>query len=90
MKFVEQEKTGTVLGNEVKAAPVPYSRLRKVDLAQKSEDYASVVAEMCGIIADFVTMSDGEKIDTDALSSSAIQELFKFATGLGASVADFT
>lgn len=89
MKFVEQAKTGTVLGNSVKAVPVPFARLREVDCARKDGNDADVVKAICAIISDFVTMDDGERIDPETLSYNAIQELFKFATGLGG-VADFT
>lgn len=91
MKFIEQEKRGTVLGNEVKARPVPWQSLRAVDAAQKANDTIAVITAMGEVVGKCVTMADGSPIDAAELSTTAITELFKFATGVEAEgLADFT
>lgn len=90
MKFVEAERCGTVLGNEVKARPIPFSRMMEVEKAQRKGDGVEVLSLMSGIVGDFVTMADGERIDEESLSAGAVAELFKFASNLGGGVADFT
>ncbi len=90
-KFVESPRTGTILGNEVIAKPVPFEKLREVQSAGAEGDGVATIEAMCNIIREYVTMADGDSIDTAELSAGAIQKLYMFATDLGdKSVADFT
>lgn len=91
MKFIEQEKRGTVLGNAVKARPIPWRALMAVDAAQKANDTIAMLKAMGEVVAKCVTMEDGTEIEPAELSTCAVTELFKFATGVEAQgLADFT
>lgn len=90
-QFVEPPRKGEVMGNAVVAKPVPFSRLRAVQMAGADGDSVAVVDAMCDIVRDYVTLEGGDAIDTSALSTAAIQKLYLFATDVGGgSVADFT
>lgn len=88
-KFVTPDRKGEVMGNAVVAKPVPYKVIS--DIQRKTADGTmSELDAMCNVVAGFVTMDDGEPINTDELTVDAIAALFTFATEVKKEVADFT
>ena len=90
MKFIEADKVGEVLGNKVKAKPVPFRVLLELNTLQKSGEYEKVVQLMIDTVNQYVTMEDGEEINATLISQRALTELFNFATSAESSFADFT
>ena len=95
MKFVEPDKSGKVLGNEVKATPIPMGEFvavqERVQTASEANDNAAIMAAVADVVRKHVTMADGTPIEPDELSPAALKDLYAFATGFGAEgVADFT
>jgi len=95
MKFVEPDKAGTVLGNAVKARPIPIAKfqaaLDKIKALTEAGDDSGVMGVVASIVREYVTMADGSTIDPDELSPSAIKELYSFVIDFKAEgVADFT
>ena len=95
MKFVEPDKSGTVLGNAVKARPIPIAKfqaaLDEIKALTDGGDDAGVMRIVADIVREYVTMADGSPIDPDELSPAAIKELYSFVIDFKAEgVADFT
>lgn len=95
MKFAEPAKTGKILGNEVKATPIPMAEFAAVQKAVKAasdaDDNAAIMAAVADVVRKHVTMADGTPIEPDELSPAALRDLYAFATGFGTEgVADFT
>lgn len=95
MKFVEPDKTGKVLGNDVKASPVPMDEFRamqsKIDAANQGGDNDAVLDIVADSVARHVTMADGTPIDPKELSPTALRELYAFLVGFQSEgLSDFT
>ena len=95
MKFVEPAKTGKVLGNDVKATPIPMAEFTetntRIQAAESAGDSTAIMEAVADVVRKHVTMADDTPIDTAELSAAALKDLYAFAVGLGAEgVADFT
>ena len=89
MKFTIPDKTGTVMGNAVKASPVPFREILAMQAAVKAGEKSEYEA-MAEVIAGHVSTGDGARVDADELPIEAVTALFQFATEARPAAADFT
>lgn len=91
MKFKEEARKATVLGNEITIRPVGWKTLLEMQEARDKGDEKTLMETAAKIIRECVLMEDGSPVDTDALSVGAVSALIQEISGGGEkTVSDFT